>query len=470
MMYASNQKRKTVPTARIGFVVFFNPYEAGATNAEAVRQESLTFLNEASFSIVPAPVMVHDLASARQAGTFFREARVPVIIIHLATWTGDDLLVEMLSWVSKDPYLINWALRDMNSGSLCGCQQFNMVQRELEYSSDFVLGRDAASIERMTLITGRLNLNAASKAALDVRFSEDETVNATCEALRHLRVGIFGTRTQGMMEVAYDEFAITCMFGSSIHAIPVAEIKARAAEVSRENVDLALTLFRDKFGAIEITARSDAIEESMRIYVAMKQIIEEKHLDAITIDCYPAFMGKACLGFSMLSDEGIACACEADVHASILAWLVQRLSNQPTNHIDTLDVDPDGNTLTGGHCGACSLQLARPGSAVIAPVRLANEGACVMFPEKEGPVTLVNMTGRFGTFKVGILTGTSIEAGLVFPGNPVTIKLDVPVDKYLETAAKLGLGHHWIVGQGIHYVSILFALFRAIGIEVHTVL
>jgi hypothetical protein len=441
MMETSNQKQNLESVVPLGFVVFFNPHEAGAANAETVHKESLAFLKAASFSVVPVPVMVHDLPSARQAGAFLKEARVSIIIIHLATWTGDDLLVEMLSWFSKDPFIINWALRDMNSGSLCGCQQFNMVQRKLEYCSDFVLGREAASQEKMTRIINRWKPNAKYVAS-DIRFSENETENAVCEALRHLRVGIFGSRTQGMMEVAFDEFGINDMLGPSIHAIPVAEIKDRAVNVSLENVNHAVTSFREKFASIEITASSEAIEESIRIYVAMKQIIEEKCLDTITIDCYPAFMGKACLGFSMLADEGIACACEGDVHSAILAWLVQRLSGQPTNHIDTLDVDSERNTLTGGHCGSCSLQLARPGSAVIAPVRLANEGVCVMFPVKEGPVTIVNLTGRDSYYQASILTGTSIEAGLVFPGNPVTIKLDAPVDKFLDMVAQHGLGHH----------------------------
>jgi L-arabinose isomerase len=215
----------------------------------------------------------------------------------------------------------------------------------------------------------------------------------------------------------------------------------------------------------------------MRNYLALKELIEEHDLDAFTIDCYPGYMGKTCIAFSMLADKGIPFACEADVHAAILAWIVQRLSCKPTNHIDTLDVDPVQNLLTGGHCGSCSMQLARPGSATVAPIRLANEGVCVVFPEREGSVTLVNLVGRGGsmydsssTYRACVITGTAVEAGLGFPGNPVVIRLDVPVDKFLAAVAKYGLGHQWIVGQGTHYAYTLGLLFRALDIRVCKVL
>lgn len=37
---------------------------------------------------------------------------------------------------------------------------------------------------------------------------------------------------------------------------------------------------------------------------------------------------------------------------------------------------------------------------------------------------------------------------MVFPGNPVKVRLDVPVGKFLNDAAEAGLGHHWMIGEG----------------------
>ncbi|MEX2684197.1 MAG: hypothetical protein Q6373_021685 [Candidatus Sigynarchaeota archaeon] len=454
---------------RVGLAVFYNPYEAGGTGAKNVLEDSLAFLDAASFSAVPAPVLVHDIATARQAGQFFKDEGLHIIIVHLATWTGDDLLIEMISWIAFAPVIINWALRDINSGSLCGCQQFNMVLRELKIASEFVLGQDAGALKALEAHVKR-HVNNANQAKVPFWYSKDEIINATIEAMRHLRVGIIGARTPGMMEVAFDEFGIKIELGPAIRFIPVAEIESRAMKIPPASVEIAMASFRQRFAGVRICANTAAIDLSVRVYLALKELVKEHHLDAITIDCYPGYMGRACLAFSMLADEGMPCACEADVHAAILIWLVQRFSGQPANHIDTLDVDLEANTITGGHCGSCSLQLARPGSAVIAPVRLANEGACVMFPEKEGPVTLVNLVGRSDTFRACVLTGTAIDTGLVFPGNPTKIKLDVHVNKFLATVASHGLGHHWIVGQGTFYASTIESLFQSLRIKVVSVL
>ncbi|NMC07679.1 MAG: hypothetical protein GYA24_20870 [Candidatus Lokiarchaeota archaeon] len=465
-----NRVRNTAETrpARAGLAVFYNPYEAGGDNARAVLEESVAFLSLARFTTISAPVLVHDIDTARQAATYFREQGIKTIIVHLATWTGDDLLMELVSWLGP-AHLLLWALRDMNSGSLCGCQQFNMVLHELDLSpSDIVIGRDAAAINRFNELVSWCN-STAIRTPPRARNSVDEIVHATVDELQRVRVGIIGARTPGMMEVSFDEFGIKASIGPVVCSIPVCTLERKASDLSRAAVEAAIGRFKEKFYGASINAAAAEVEVSIRNYLALKELAREHHLDAITIDCYPGYMGRTCVAFSMLADEGIACACEADVHAAIVLWLVQRLSKQPANHIDTLDADLEGNTMTGGHCGSCSTTLAPPGQVAIAPVRLANEGACVVFPQKAGPVTLVNLVGRTSTFRACVLTGTAIDGGLTFPGNPVTIKLDARVDVVLATIASRGLGHHWIVGQGTHYAPVLQNLFQTLGVKVISV-
>ena len=44
---------------------------------------------------------------------------------------------------------------------------------------------------------------------------------------------------------------------------------------------------------------------------------------------------------------------------------------------------------------------------------------CALFPARIGVVTLVNLVGRRGTFRMSALTGEAIECGMEFPGNPL---------------------------------------------------
>nr|MDO8111573.1 hypothetical protein [Candidatus Sigynarchaeota archaeon] len=139
-----------------------------------------------------------------------------------------------------------------------------------------------------------------------------------------------------------------------------------------------------------------------------------------------------------------------------------------TNDIDLLDVDSGSNTIVGGHCGSCSTSLAGTGEIIVGPVRLANHGACVLFPGKPGDVIIANLVGRSNTYRACALKGTAMEAGLVFPGNPVKIKLTgIPAKNFLELVSNEAFGHHWIVGYGMRHFDAVLMLFKLLGIPLH---
>jgi hypothetical protein len=37
---------------------------------------------------------------------------------------------------------------------------------------------------------------------------------------------------------------------------------------------------------------------------------------------------------------------------------------------------------------------------------------------------------------------------MVFPGNPVSARFDISVEKFLGVIAKNAIGHHWMIGYG----------------------
>ena len=50
-------------------------------------------------------------------------------------------------------------------------------------------------------------------------------------------------------------------------------------------------------------------------------------------------------------------------------------------------------------------------------------------------------------------------------GNPVKVRLDVPVASFLEEVAEAGLGHHWMIGEG-DAIPALLEFGRLTGIPV----
>ena len=187
--------------------------------------------------------------------------------------------------------------------------------------------------------------------------------------------------------------------------------------------------------------------ESMKFYGAMKQLVQEYDLQALSVKCYTTYMGKVCLGYSILAEEGIVASCEGDVTNALTMKLLYELSGKPVNNTDLLYEDEEKNTFLFAHCGSSGFSIAG-GEIELAPVRLAETGVCSRFVVMPGKVTAVNICGHGEQFRMAVMVGNAIPCGMEFPGNPVVIQFEKPVAQINEEIMANGIGHHWMVGYG----------------------
>jgi len=72
------------------------------------------------------------------------------------------------------------------------------------------------------------------------------------------------------------------------------------------------------------------MEEATKLYVAMKDILEERAGDAVTIVCSPWIRGSdmpvPCVALTLLQEEGIPAACQGDIDALLTMILFKRAS------------------------------------------------------------------------------------------------------------------------------------------------
>jgi hypothetical protein len=57
---------------------------------------------------------------------------------------------------------------------------------------------------------------------------------------------------------------------------------------------------------------------------------------------------------------------------------------------------------------------------------------------------------------------------MVFPGNPIRVKMPVGIGEFLDTIAESGFGHHWMIGYG-DVRDELTQLGKALGIKVTSI-
>ena len=109
---------------------------------------------------------------------------------------------------------------------------------------------------------------------------------------------------------------------------------------------------RDAQKIIEPTR--EEIIKSSRLYLAMKQIMQQQHARAITINCLGLFRQKnlpayPCLGFCKLNDLGLVGACEADMDSTVTMLMFGYAFGIPGFISDPV-IDTATNTVIHAHC------------------------------------------------------------------------------------------------------------------------
>lgn len=411
--------------SKIGLCVIYHPFEENADKAPEIFKRSQKLMESIEgIQVIPALQLVFDIASAHKIGEQFKKEEVDVVCVKLATWSSDNLVLDMNA-ICQVPFIF-WTYPHIHAGSLCGGQQFNMVFKELEKECIFVYKDDIEALEKIECY-------------------------AKCVALRNklklITFGRIGTRTQGMAEVACDEFSIREIIGPRVITIGFDDFIKIRNKIDDKKSQSAWEKIQKKVAKVSVKDVEGIL--AMKTYFSLKKWMESEYLSGITAECYPNHMGEFCLGYSLLADESIPGACEGDINSLIMMYILMNLSGQPVHNIDPLYLYEEDNSLLGSHCGCGSFSLAISENDIeLANVRLAKKGLCVIFPSKPGKITMVNLVGRRGTYRMGVIEGEAIEPGTEFPGNPIRIKLPIEINEFLEVVEETALGHHWIIAYG----------------------
>jgi L-fucose isomerase-like protein len=335
---------------------------------------------------------------------------------------------DILATMGESPPVVAWALPGLHTGSLCGTQQLCCVLKELGYAYRFVYGdlENAATQSRVL---------AVSQAA------------AARRALRRTRVGRIGARLPGMTEVAVSEVALRAVLGPRLVERPLEWLTSQADAADAKEAERVWERARGDAGRVAVPDSAGLL--AARYYLALREFIRDEELTAFTVECYPGLMGQVCLPIALLAEEDVVGACEGDVNSAVGMRLLSWFSDGPVHNTDLLADDPEENTIIFSHCGSGAFCLASSRDEVVLDCcRLMDKGVTVQYPGRPGRVTGVNLVGPGGDYRLGVFGGEAVPTELVFPGNPVKVRLDVPVLGLLEGVAEEGLGHHWMIGEG----------------------
>ena len=441
-----NNGRNGAIRPRLGVVVTTWTGEDGADYARNLVNEFPHSAPSDQVECIVCPTLLEYENDIPEIQAFFADKSLDMLLLVPGNFTLDHVM-PMLAEAMSLPTVL-WGLPTEEAwAALVGIQQTLLPFWELGLEYQFFVGELG-----------------------DKRIWSDVVRCARASALvrrmKGRRIGLMGWRAQGMSDVVFDELSLRETFGvhvvnlgmtrysRAVDAVPKAEVDEGWAEVSSAYIVDSLP--------------TDICEMGVRSYLAMKHLVKEENLDAVTLECFHDHLGEPCLGCSIFNDAGIAAPCEADVNSAVVMMAGQILSGEPTFHVDIFRAELSRNAAIMAHCGNLPRRLA----AEPDKVRLTKgrefgagfAGPVVQANMRPGPVTVVNLVGRRGTMRMGVIEAEVVSDELEFPGSSAEVVFPFDLARALETLGNNGYGHHFVLIPG-HFGEDLVEWCRRLKID-----
>ena len=341
----------------------------------------------------------------------------------------------VLLWTLREPVIDGGRLR---LNSLTGAYSAANTLRAFDYRPfSYVFG---APEEEETMAAVK-----ASVAAARVK-----------KAMRSLKMAAVGHTPQGFGFGRALDSELMSVFGVELEAVEARELIDEAKKLADAELDSAVSDTEKMTAGLDRTPEKN-VRDHARLLEAYRSYVKTHGIGALASRCWPDFFTSfgtpVCTVLSMLNDEGVAAACEADIYGALSMWIGMQLSGEPVFFGDPVSLDDWENSITFWHCGAAACSLARhdTGAAVgVHPNRKigpAMDFGCEAFPE-----ATVFRVGREpdGSFRFFIAEGAALDKPKQFIGTSIVVRTDSDSRRVVEQSVLDGFEPHFVVIKGRH--------------------
>jgi len=228
-------------------------------------------------------------------------------------------------------------------------------------------------------------------------------------------LGTFGGRGMGQTCGVADPSQWMRMFGIDIDSRDTSELIRTAEKVSTERIDKLAPRLRQLFG--KGPERSVVNERSIRLYLALKEVVEREDFDFYTIQSFPGLgddYTATCFAQSMMLEDGYGTSTLGDFNTALTVLLLTQLSKERVYYGDLQHIDVQKKEIKIIGDGACPPSLAgKLGPAGFAEHGIPTEGEAgglsVKLVCKVGEGVLARLGRVNGEFQMAVTRATVFE-------------------------------------------------------------
>jgi L-fucose isomerase-like protein len=227
--------------------------------------------------------------------------------------------------------------------------------------------------------------------------------------------GAFGGRGMGQTCGVADPSQWMRLFGIDIDSRDTTELIRTAEHVPSSEVDALVPRLQKLFGKAPDSTIVN--ERSIRLYLALKRVVEKENFDFYTIQSFPGLgddYSATCFAQSMMLEDGHGTSTLGDFNTGLTVLLLTKLSKEPVYYGDLQHLDTKTKEIKIIGDGACPPSLAgKLGPAGFAEHGIPTEGEAgglsVKLVCKVGEGALARLGRVNGEFQMVITRGTVFE-------------------------------------------------------------
>lgn len=351
--------------ATIGFIVY-GVHKDGLLDPmgtpfvdDSLIVEAKSALRQAGLELVEYDTVI---ASKREAAEALRKMkqddRVDAVLLFSGTWVwAAHMVAAVRDFAASGKAIVLWTHPRSQGWRPVGGLVLHGGLLEIGVAHRFVYGdiQEADTIPRIVSYARAAHLKNAMNLST---------------------IGAFGGRGMGQTCGAADPSQWMRMFGVDIDSRDTTELIRTAEHISEAQLQVLRPRLEKLFGTAP--EANPVNERSMRLYLALKEIVERERYLFYTIQSYPGLAddyAATCFAQSMMLEDGHGASTLGDFNTGLTVFLLTRLSKERIYYGDLQHIDRKTREIKIIGDGACPPSLAgKLGPAGFAEHGIPTEG------------------------------------------------------------------------------------------------
>jgi L-fucose isomerase-like protein len=413
---------------KVGLINLVSPVLAGREKAVAHCAGTRAYLEkELETQIVDYGKPVQQRTQAKEAWKMMKAADVDAAILFNGTFSTGELTAEIIR--NLDCPFALWGIGELDlerkniSGSMIGLLAAGALFTNLDKRFSFIY--DTVD-----------NEETRKRASVFIR-----AVRAIAY-LKEATVALVGVRPDGFEVSDYDELAIKEKFGTEITKLSLYTLSKRMKEVDEGKIDEDMERQKEVFA---IRGRdTDAARGLSRLYLAMKEFVEENSVQSYAPDCWPELRDidktPICPVNGRMNAEGIMASCECDIDGSLTLMLEHAVTGNAPWWADFVNILKEQDALFWWHCGNAPHSLSREKPLLEKVFDFGGLSQTAVL--KEGVATVCRLNSIRGRFSIHAGVGEVLKAEPLLKGSNLLIRMRCGNMAFIESMLRHGIPHH----------------------------